>query len=90
MTPKELQARFNNLTALPKSEWEDFVTDLDISDRQELEKYANTLCQKAAYMVGYLSVRGTNGCGDHGHEDGEKGGKEQLKAVRKALGYTLP
>src|SRR5512146_1863134 len=70
--------------------WEDRVSALSMSERQELERWLDSVCERAAMLSGYLDARGVTGCGDNGHADGVKHANRKLVAVRRALGFIDP
>ena len=73
-----------------QNDFDKLFTDLKVGQVQELAKEADQMAQKASIVAAYLEARGANGCGDNGHKSGIHEGGRQLKAVRRAMGYTSP
>lgn len=71
-------------------EWGEYLDGLKLapSELSEVERIADFRAQCCAMLSGYLEMRGTSGCGDHGHAEALDSGKKKFKKVRKALGYN--
>ena len=73
-----------------QSDFDKLFAEVEIGQVQELAKEADWVAQRAAIVGAYLEARGAGGCGDNGHKSGIHEGGRQLKAVRRAMGYTSP
>ena len=73
-----------------QNDFDKLFGEIEIGQVQGLAKEADWMAQRAVIVGAYLEARGANGCGDNGHESGMHEGGRQLKAVRRAMGYTCP
>ena len=70
--------------------WDANVSELSMSEKQELARWLDGITERAARLSGYLDARGVITGSDNGHADGVKGSNRQAAKVRKALGFTQP
>ena len=75
---------------LPPINFDAAVSSMSSEEKQELGRWLDSVCERAALLSGYLDARGAAGCGDNGHADGVQQAGCKLIRVRKALGFTYP
>ena len=76
--------------ATAPSNYDAAVSAMTGEQKQELENWLDSVCERAALLSGYLDARGASGCGDNGHAEGVRHANLTLVKVRKALGFTYP
>lgn len=72
------------------NQWDILVKELDNSEIQKIDSMAMSESVICAMLSTYLGHRGSNGCGDDGHEEAMKQAEKMRKRARKAVGYSYP
>ena len=80
----------NEFMTLPPAEWEVVIDAMPGPDRFELAEELQGIACRAMLAHGYVDARYGSGCGDQGHVYAVKVANRQLKATRKAIGFTYP
>lgn len=90
MSPTEARRRLQQFIENPSADTAGAISnDVAPIELQEIEREADHLAQRLAFLSGYLSRRGAAGCGDAGHDESLKHGQRVMHQTRKALGYSL-
>jgi hypothetical protein len=94
MTEKEKHEIFIKFLNTGTAQWYRVRTKkgrlLSCSEMNEIERYADGMCQIAAKISAYLTYRGGAGFGDHGHDEALAKSEKSVKKIRKALEYAIP
>ena len=85
-TLSKIKLESEKLLSLAPCDWGKFVDKYDPSEISQAECDADHICQHAARLSGYLDCRALG----YSHKEALDESQENVKKVRKALGYTFP